>query len=260
MNATDPHEDPRSGPEGRDTKDRILDVAEQLFGDLGYASTSLRAVTSQAEVNLAAVHYHFGSKIGLFEAVFQRRVNAVNDERLARLDALEAASKGELALEDLLQAFLEPAFCQAAAEDPTFVRFQRFIGRVMSETGEHVEAMRGVFREVQLRFFPAFHRALPHLTERDVFWRMHLLVGSMCNLMSDPTRISVLSGGRCDGSDPDESVRQLVAFAAGGLRGAPATRSAASRAPVRTAASSESTLSVSPDPNASHSANDEVTP
>ena len=229
--------------EARDTKDRILDVAEGLFGDHGYAATSLRTVTSQAGVNLAAVHYHFGSKIGLFEAVFHRRVDAVNVERLERLDALEAAGDGPPELEDLLEAFLAPAFCQAAAEDPTFPRFLRFLGRVMSETGEHVQAMRGVFRSVQLRFFPAFQRSLPHLTEADVFWRIHFLVGAMCNLMSDPTRISVLSEGRCDGADPRQTVRQLIGFAAGGLR-APA---------VPTETTTDSRIPENPDAHAASS-------
>lgn len=222
-----------------DTKERILDVAEELFGDQGYGATSLRAVTSAAGVNLAAVHYHFGSKVGLFEAVFHRRVDAINVERLARLDALEARGAGALELEDLLAAFLEPAFCNDGPADPTFPRFLRFLGRVMSESGEHLEALHAVFREVQLRFFPAFQRALPHLGEEDVLWRIHLMVGSMCNLLMDPARIRLLSQGRCDGSDPAEAVRQLAAFAAGGLRAAPAPP--ATRVPAPSATPDEAT-------------------
>jgi AcrR family transcriptional regulator len=44
------------------TKDRILDAVERLFAERGYAATSLRIVTAEAGVNLAAVNYHFGSK------------------------------------------------------------------------------------------------------------------------------------------------------------------------------------------------------
>ena len=207
-----------SGQGSAATKERILDAAEQLFGDLGYAATSLRAVTGRAGVNLAAVHYYFGSKIGLFEAVFQRRVTTINEERLLRLKALQETDSPPPSLEDVLRAFLEPAFLRVTTDDPTWPRFQRFIGRVMSEPGEHTEAVREVFREVQLRFFPVFQEILPHLSEADVFWRIHLVVGTLCNLLTDPARIGVLSEGRCDGTDADETVAQLVAFAAGGLR------------------------------------------
>ncbi|MFT5687656.1 MAG: AcrR family transcriptional regulator [Planctomycetota bacterium] len=220
------------GQESRDTKDRILDAAEELFGDQGYASTSLRSVTGLADVNLAAVHYHFGSKVGLFEAVFTRRVSEINDERLNQLDALEAPGRPEPTIEELLGAFLVPVFRRPMAKDPTWPRFQRFVGRVLSETGEHVEAMSQVFRGVQLRFVPAFHGAVSHLTERDVLWRTHLMVGSMCNMLSDPTRIAVLSNGACDGSDIDETLRQMIAFFAAGMRAPAATRPVTENSPV----------------------------
>ena len=57
-----------------DTKERILDAAEQLFGEHGPSDTSLRAITAAAGVNLAAVNYHFGSKEKLIEAVLSRRL------------------------------------------------------------------------------------------------------------------------------------------------------------------------------------------
>ena len=76
------------------TKDRILDAAEGLFAQQGFSATSLRAITAQAGVNLAAVNYHFGSKDGLLEAVFVRRLGPLNDERLALLDEAESTPGG----------------------------------------------------------------------------------------------------------------------------------------------------------------------
>ena len=54
-----------------DTKARILDAAERLFADNGYSATSLRDITNEAGVNLAAVNYHFGSKEALLSAVLE---------------------------------------------------------------------------------------------------------------------------------------------------------------------------------------------
>jgi AcrR family transcriptional regulator len=204
------------------TKDRLLDTAEQLFANRGYEGTSLRALTAAADVNLAAVHYHFGSKKALFRAVFERRVGPVNAERLRLLDQAEAAAGGApVDLDTLLEAFLGPPLRMSARGDRGFRRFLRIVARMHSSTGEHALALRDVFHEVQRRFFPAFGRSLPHLGERDLYWRMYLVIGAMLNLFADPARLTVLSGGRCKGEDPDEALTELIAFARGALASAP---------------------------------------
>src|ERR1041385_1388783 len=93
----------------RDTRSRILDVAEELFGEQGLDRVSIRDITAKAKVNLAAINYHFGSKEDLIAAVFERRVVPVNEARLAALDAVEkAAGKKNPKLEAILGAFIRP--------------------------------------------------------------------------------------------------------------------------------------------------------
>src|SRR5947207_3904246 len=75
-----------------ETRTRILDAAEELFMQHGFEGTSMRTLTAQASVNLAAVNYHFGSKDALIEAVFRRRLDPMNTARIAELDRLEAAA------------------------------------------------------------------------------------------------------------------------------------------------------------------------
>ena len=72
-----------------DTKEQILDAAEELFSEQGIDGVSLRAITQAAAVNLASVHYHFGSKEALAKAVFVRRIGVINRERLELLDECE---------------------------------------------------------------------------------------------------------------------------------------------------------------------------
>ncbi|EQD66411.1 transcriptional regulator TetR family, partial [mine drainage metagenome] len=89
------------------TKQRILGAAEALFAQHGFAGASLRQVTAAANVNLAAVNYHFGSKDNLIEAVFRRRLDALNARRHAALAKVEI--KPDATLEDALDAFIRPA-------------------------------------------------------------------------------------------------------------------------------------------------------
>src|SRR5437762_2911252 len=93
-----------------DTRSRILDVAEELFGERGLDRVSIRDITRKAKVNLAAINYHFGSKEDLIAAVFERRVVPVNEARLASLDVVEkVVGKKSAKLEALLEAFIRLA-------------------------------------------------------------------------------------------------------------------------------------------------------
>ena len=99
------------------TKDRILDAAEALFMEHGFEATSLRAITAAAAVNLAAVNYHFGSKEELFQAVLTRRLDPMNQRRLALLDRFERdAASAPLSCERIIVALFVPAL--ELARDP----------------------------------------------------------------------------------------------------------------------------------------------
>src|SRR5271165_7110012 len=108
-----------------DTKHKILDTAERLIAEQGYAATSLRHIITQAGVNLAAIHYHFGSKEELLDELIVRGAGPVNEKRLALLDQVEAIP-GPPAIEDVLGAFLLP-MSEAADRNPGFVRL---MGRI----------------------------------------------------------------------------------------------------------------------------------
>jgi len=80
-----------------DTRTRILIASEKLFGSLGYESTSIRAVAREAQVNLALINYHFGSKDELYRELilskispFRKELEAIaSDENLSGGEKLE---------------------------------------------------------------------------------------------------------------------------------------------------------------------------
>lgn len=85
------------------TQRRLIDAAERLFADSGYTNTSVRELTAEAGVNLAAINYHFGGKEQLYIAVFQRSLDEMREHRLTSIRA--AIDAPGTTLESLLTAF-----------------------------------------------------------------------------------------------------------------------------------------------------------
>lgn len=161
-----------------ETKEKILDTAEQLFGEQGVEATSLRNVIAAAGVNLAAIHYHFHNKESLLDALLLRKLTIVNRERMQMLDRFESETGGKPSVEQIIDALLRPAFAMSERH-PQFVRL---MGRLQVEE-VMPRLMAQHFPEVLARFFEAFRTALPHLGSEELMWRMHFTVGSIGRAM-----------------------------------------------------------------------------
>src|SRR5215475_2538235 len=112
------------------TKQKILNAAIDLIAEQGYGATSLRHIIAEAGVNLAAIHYHFGSKEELLDQVVLRKAAPVNSERIAMLDRAEKEAQGKpVPVEQTLRALLVP-MAKAANQHPEFVKV---MGRVIHE-------------------------------------------------------------------------------------------------------------------------------
>jgi len=206
---------------GIETKERILDVAEALFAENGYSGTSLRAVTTAAGANLAAVNYHFGSKKALLRAVFERLADPANRERLALLDLLEAESD-EPVLEDLLGAFLTPALRVVVDLGERGAIATRFLGRIAADPASDVQAMIAEkFQVVTERFLAALARTLPGLDEDELIWRFKLMVGVLIHIQADEQWKNELPS-QPKPSDINEIRERTITFLATGFKG-PAT-------------------------------------
>ncbi len=208
---------PSSEHEERSTKERILDAAEALFAERGFAGASLRLVTAEAGVNLAAVNYHFGSKEALIRAVFERRLGPLNRERLALLDRAErAAGDAPPPLERVVEAFIGPAVRMCG--DPRGATFMRLVGYTYSQLNEPIGRMfYEQFREVAERFHVALTRVLPRLGPDEVLWRLVFMVGAMAHTMAISERLPTISEGRLDASDVNALITRLTPFVVAGL-------------------------------------------
>jgi AcrR family transcriptional regulator len=201
----------------KDTKERILDAAERLFAAHGFAGTSLRAVTKEAGVNLAAVHYHFGTKEDLLRVVLSRIVIPVNRERLEMLEQVEAAAGSDPpSLEGILEAFIAPDLRLIRDLGERGVIIARFLGRSYTEPAEMVQALsREHYEDLGQRFMEAFARALPEVPQSELYFRFKLVLGVLTYFLADN---DLTAGYAEDLSDVEGTVGRLVAFLAAGLR------------------------------------------
>jgi AcrR family transcriptional regulator len=204
--------------EQKDTKERILDAAERLFADRGFAATSTRNITSEAEVNLAAVNYHFGSKEKLIRAVFARRLVPLNRARLDLLDALEAAAGPDgPAPEPIVEAFIGPAL--RMSRDQGGAVFMRLLGHAMNQPKDQIRhALAEQFREVIDRFAAAVKRAQPGLPDGEIPWRLLFMAGAMAHTMCMADELQKMYGLTDQGPDVEAMIDRLVPFLAAGLR------------------------------------------
>lgn len=202
------------------TKDKILDTAEKLFAAEGFAGTSLRAIIKTAGVNTAAVHYHFGSKDALIEAVLVRRAAPLNEDRIRLLDEHEARyPSGKLPIEGVIEAFLAPVMrVRPDARDGAEL-FPQLMGRAIAEPDERVGPLfQNIFGDVFDRFQSAFARALPDLSPEELQWRIHLMVGAMAFTAAVPKIQASVPRQLDESTGRDRMTSRLVGFLAAGMR------------------------------------------
>ncbi|MGC3963391.1 MAG: TetR family transcriptional regulator [Rhodocyclaceae bacterium] len=201
-----------------DTAARILDAAEKLFAEHGFDGTSMRLITSVAGVNLASVNYHFGSKEGLFQEVFRRRLTELNMHRLAMLDRAEAAAGGApLKPSAVLEGFFGPALDMAADTEQGGHTFMRLLGRTYTEPAEFVRKfMADEYAQVVARYTDALYRSLPDVPRAEIMWRFHFMMGAMSYAISGADSLELVTGRFDD--DPALLKPRLAAFLLGGLR------------------------------------------
>jgi AcrR family transcriptional regulator len=201
-----------------ETRTRILDAAEELFMQHGFEGTSMRQLTARAGVNLAAVNYHFGSKDALIEAVFKRRLDPMNAERVAALDALEKDGTA-LASVDIIRAFVVPSLRLIEDAKGGGRNFIRLLGRTYTEPAKAVRALIGqMYAPTMERYKRALERALPQMPPDELVWRMHFMFGTLAYTLAATDTVQLIAGCKPeDRYDARLLEERLTAFLAAGL-------------------------------------------
>jgi len=210
----------RSVKPPHETRTRILDAAEELFMQHGFEGTSMRLLTAKAEVNLAAVNYHFGSKDALIEALFRRRLDPMNAARLAALEKLEADSAGRpLAAEGIIRAFVGESLRMIEDSRGGGRNFIRLLGRTYTEPAKSIRALIGqMYAPTIERYKAALERALPQMPREELVWRMHFMFGTLSYTLAATDAVQLIAGAKPeDRHDARLLEDRLTAFLAAGL-------------------------------------------
>jgi AcrR family transcriptional regulator len=205
---------------GPATKERIFDAAETLFMEHGFEATSVRMITAAAGVNLAAANYHFGSKEELFQAVLTRRLDPMNQQRVALLDRFEREAAPEtLPCERILDALFMPALNLARDRARGGTNFLRLLGRAYADPAPFIRRfLSEQYASMIARFKAAFARALPHMPRKELSWRLHFIMGALSYTLAGTDALKIIAELNPLETDNDELLlRRLAPFLLAGL-------------------------------------------
>lgn len=201
------------------TVDRILDAAEKLFAEHGFAETSLRSITSQAGVNLAAVNYHFGSKKSLIQAVFSRFLDPFVSNLSGAL--VRYQDNNDVAdLEEILHLLVDQIMAVKPRSPEDLSVCMRMIGLAYTQGQGHLKRyLRDVYGEVFQAYLELLVKACPELPMNDLFWRVYFILGSAVFTLSGADALRAMAesdyGVR---TELEDIMRKMVPFMAAGLR------------------------------------------
>lgn len=213
-----------------DSRTRYMDAAEALFIERGYEGTSIRDVARRARSHLGTLHYFWGSKQALFEAVCARRFDPIQAEQLRRLRACRAAGPATAAgdLAAVVRALVEPALLAAGAEGDGV---RQLYGRALTEPSAAVmRSVRTQFRASTRLFIALLRERSRGLDARQFYWRLSCAYGALIFAQSFGDRVAFASGRRLGAVDWPRVAAEVADFIVRGIAAPPAApRPAAAR-------------------------------
>jgi AcrR family transcriptional regulator len=204
-----------------DTIEKILNAASELFAERGYSETSLRTITSAADVNLAAVNYHFGSKRALIKAVFSRYIGpfcvCLNDS----LDAHQSKSGDELSVDSLINILFSSLFESLKISNANPEQFMRLLGLAYAQSqGFLRHSMIEEYGATYSRYMVLLKETMPNVDPVDFYWRLFFMMGATIFSLSSYESINgILKADFGRDSSMSEVVDLLIPSISGLLHG-----------------------------------------
>ncbi|RUO80487.1 TetR family transcriptional regulator [Idiomarina tyrosinivorans] len=201
----------------RSTKDKIIIAAERLFAEHGFEQTSLRQITAEAEVNLASVNYHFGSKKALIQAVMARYLRHFMPALQHQLTVLDNHSQISSLL--IFKAFREPLHGLVVVNPKGPDIFLRLLGFAYAEIQGHLRKYtQAEFGDVLSHLMQLLHKANPNLSPETLFWRLHFTLGAtVFAQVSGKALKEIAESDFGEKATTETIIDRLIPYIAGGL-------------------------------------------
>jgi AcrR family transcriptional regulator len=212
-------------PPGRhpdETRERILNVAEELFANNGYNGTSLRDVARAAELQTAAIGYHYPTKEELFDTVIRRRAAVMTEWRQrVLLQMRQRHGSAAIPLDELVRAYVQPFYESASHGEAGWRHYAALMGRLAnSPMGTEVIARH--YDATAREYLSEFMRSLPGVAQPAVIDGFTFMVASMLALCAGTGRAQRLAGAQGDQRPLNEPFSNLVTFLVCGFIALPA--------------------------------------
>jgi AcrR family transcriptional regulator len=195
------------------TRSAILAAAERLYADRGFGDVTLRDIVAEANVNLAAVNYHFGSKDELIAELFVTRSIAGNRLRLAELKAAEEAGGGRASIDAIFRALVGPPLRGCLGPDREGSTAARFMIRASIESVPPIRRIKNREIDHLRKFAGAMRRSLPDRSEVEIYWGLNFALAMAHHTIRESERLTKLSEGKCDLDDVEDVVERVVSVA-----------------------------------------------
>jgi len=204
--------------DGVQTRENLMDAAEELFATCGFRSTSIRDIVDEVGCNIAAVNYHFGGKENLYLEVFRRRVSSLREVTLGRIARLHEHDSPPPALETILESYAE-AFIEPLVEDSSGRHMMMLFSRELTDPHLAPELLLTEFVEpVQEALGEAIGSTCPDLDAENVRVCIQLFIAQLVHLLRMQDYFDSVGRKRTPLSVTKKNIQTIVRFSAGGVR------------------------------------------
>lgn len=223
----EPMKTPRTSARGEATRNQILDASEVLFAQSGYLGTSLRDIAQEAGVRMGLVHYHFGNKHLILDAVLERKLALLRDTiaaSFARAEKEAAATSGKLGLEQIVTAFILPFLQSASRPEDPLRNYMVMTSHLMSSY--RLPELRPILAKLSVVsqiLIDRLRENRPDIAERELLAGIYLIEAALVFMVQDPGFLDDISEGHHSVARLEDMAGPALRFFAGGLEslGAP---------------------------------------
>ena len=196
----------------KDVRNRLLDAAEKLFSERGFADTSVRDITAEANCNVAAVNYHFGGKDKLYIEMFRRHMEGVFAKHKVNIE--KVMSSANPTLEKLLEAIAKTSLEALSEADARIPMLKLMVRETLNPQLKEELVSLDILKDFLNHICEALMRLLPGLTQQ----RAMLCVYAIEGMVMHPMLFHDYYKEIFFAVPVDELVKHIARFSAAGVR------------------------------------------